>query len=56
MQAYTVGYPHRIRADGWSALELGAQVTLYNTPQRLIPFYGDHPVGVAGLLHWRIGR
>jgi hypothetical protein len=56
VQAYTGGYAHRIWFDGWSALELGAQITLYNTPPRLIPLYGDHPVGVAGVLHWRIGR
>ncbi len=56
VQAYTGGYAHRIYSDDWNALELGAQVTLYTTPIRLIPFYGDHPVGVAGLLHWRIGR
>lgn len=56
VQAYTGGYAHRVWSDGWSALELGAQITLYNTPPRLIPLYGDHPVGVAGVLHWRIGR
>jgi hypothetical protein len=56
VQAYTGGYAHRVGRQSWSALELGAQVTLYNTPQRLIPFYGDHPVGVAGILHWRVGK
>jgi hypothetical protein len=56
VQAYTGGYAHRIWKLDWGALELGAQATLYSTPQRLIPLYGVHPVGVAGLLHWRIGR
>ena len=40
----------------WSALELGAQATLYATPPRLLSEYGAHPVGVAGILHFRIGR
>jgi hypothetical protein len=56
VQAYTGGYAHRIWHSGWSALELGAQATLYSTPARLAPFYGDHPLGFAGLLHWRIGK
>jgi hypothetical protein len=56
VQAYTGGYAHRIVSTGWSALELGAQFTLYTTPARLLPLYGAHPVGVAGVLHWRIGR
>jgi hypothetical protein len=56
VQAYTGGYAHRIISTDWSALELGAQVTLYNTPPRLVTLYGAHPVGMAGVLHWRIGR
>jgi hypothetical protein len=56
VQAYTGGYAHRIGKLNWGALELGAQATLYNTPTRLIPLYGAHPVGVAGLLHLRIGK
>jgi hypothetical protein len=56
VQAYTGGYAHRIGPHGWSALEVGAQFTLYDTPQRLLALYGSHPVGVAAVLHWRIGR
>jgi hypothetical protein len=56
VQAYTGGYAHRIWLNGWSALELGAQATLYTTPPRLLPYYGAHPVGVAGVLHLRIGH
>jgi hypothetical protein len=56
VKAYTGGYAHRIGTQGWSTLELGAQATLYETPARLLPFYGAHPVGVAAVLHWRIGR
>jgi hypothetical protein len=56
VQAYTGGYAHRIWMNGWSALEVGAQVTLYSAPERLVGMYGTHPVGVAGVLHWRVGR
>jgi hypothetical protein len=56
VQAYTGGYAHRIVSSDWSALELGAQATLYTTPTQLLPLYGTHPVGVAAVLHWRIGR
>jgi len=56
VQAYTGGYAHRIWHSEWSALELGAQGTIYTTPARLLSLYGAHPVGVAAVLHWRIGR
>ena len=56
VQAYTSGYAHRVWKTDWSALELGAQFTVYSTPVRLLPLYGAHPVGVAGILHWRVGR
>jgi hypothetical protein len=56
VQAYTGGYAHRIGPHGWSALELGAQFTVYDTPPRLLAFYGSHPVGVAAVLHWRVGQ
>jgi hypothetical protein len=56
VQAYTGGYAHRVGPDGWSALEVGAQFTQYDTPPRLLAFYGGHPAGVAAVLHWRIGR
>lgn len=56
VQAYTIGYAHRIWSNNWSSLELGAQPTFYVTPQPLTAIYGAHPLGVAALLHWRIGR
>ena len=56
VQAYTGGYAHRIWKSDWSALELGAQATLYSTPARLLPLYGAHPMGFAGALHWRVGQ
>jgi hypothetical protein len=56
VQAYTGGYAHRIGKFSWGALELGAQGTLYETPERLLSLYGAHPVGVAGVLHVRVGK
>lgn len=56
VQAYTGGYAHRVWHADWSALELGAQGTLYSTPARLVSLYGAHPVGVAMVLHLRLGR
>jgi hypothetical protein len=56
VQAYTGGYAHRIWHNKWSAVELGAQATLYTAPDRLQPLYDTHPFGVTGVLHWRIGR
>lgn len=56
VRAYTGGYAHRIWKSDWSALELGAQATLYDAPARLIALYGDHPVGMAAVLHWRVGK
>jgi hypothetical protein len=56
VQAYTGGYAHGIWHSDWSALELGAQATVYATPPRLLRDYGAHPVGVAGMLHLRVGH
>jgi hypothetical protein len=56
VQAYTGGYAHSIWHGDWSALELGAQGTVYTTPPRLLKLYGIHPVGVAAVVHWRIGH
>ena len=56
VKAFTAGYAHRIWSNHWSAAEIGAQPTFYVTPAHLMSFYGRHPVGVAAVLHWRIGR
>jgi hypothetical protein len=56
VQAYTGGYAHRIWSNRWSAAELGAQATAYGVPASLTMIYGQHPVGVAAVLHWQIGR
>lgn len=55
VKAFTAGYAHRIWSNDWSAVEIGVQPTFYVTPAHLISLYGKHPVGVAALLHWRIG-
>jgi hypothetical protein len=56
VQAYSVGYAHRVWKNGWCALEIGAQATVYNTPPRLLEFYGAHPAGFVGLAHLRLGK
>lgn len=56
VQAYTGGYAHRILANEWSSWELGAQATFYSAPPALAGLYGSHPVGVAVVLHGRIGH
>ena len=56
VQAYTGGYAHR--AWGWKdgTAELGAQVSGYGVPVSLIPLYGKHPIGVAGVFEVRLGE
>ena len=56
VQAYTIGYAHRIYADKYGSAEIGAQPTFYNTPQTLRSLYGDHPVGVAAVLNVHLGK
>lgn len=56
VQAYTGGYAHRIWHNRWSAAEFGAQGTAYGVLATLTSLYGQHPFGVAAVLHWRIGH
>jgi hypothetical protein len=56
VQAYTVGYAHRLYANQWMASELGAQGTVYATPPSLRTLYGDHPAGVAVVLNLHLGH
>jgi hypothetical protein len=56
VQAYTGGYAHRIWSNRWSAAQIGAQGTAYGVPASLTMDYGLHPVGVAAVLYWQIGR
>ncbi len=53
VQAYTGGYDRDILHIPHLETALGAQVTLYTTPERLVPLYGSHPVGVVVFLRVR---
>jgi hypothetical protein len=46
LNAYTFGGVQNVYGMKWFSLGLGADVTLYNVPDRLTFFYGDHPYGV----------
>jgi hypothetical protein len=56
VQAFTGGYAHRVWGWGDGSAELGAQFTGYGVPGRLIPLYGEHPVGVAAVFEVRLGK
>ncbi len=53
VQAYTGGYDRDIPLIPHLETALGAQVTVYSTPQRLTAEYGNHPVGVVVFLRVR---
>jgi hypothetical protein len=53
VQAYTGGYDRDILHIPHLETALGAQFTFYTTPERLIPLYGSHPVGVVVFLRVR---
>jgi hypothetical protein len=56
VQAFTGGYAHHVW--GWEdgSAELGAQITGYGVPGRLLPYYGEHPIGVAAVFVVRLGK
>jgi hypothetical protein len=56
VQAHTGGYAHRVWGCKDGSAELGAQFTGYGVPGSLTPLYGQHPVGVAGVLELRLGK
>jgi hypothetical protein len=56
VQAFTGGYGHRIWSRAHASAELGAQATIYNTPDWLKSLYGDHPAGFAALLKLQLGK
>jgi len=56
VQAYTGGYAHRLFRSNWSMGELGAQATLYDTPNPLRSLYGEHPFGVAAVINIHLGN
>ncbi len=53
VQAYTAGYGHDIDLIPHVATGLGAQLTVYATPDPLKSQYGDHPVGAVLFLRVR---
>jgi hypothetical protein len=53
VQAYTGGYDRDIPVIPHLETALGAQVTLYTTPDALVSLYGSHPVGVVVFLRVR---
>lgn len=53
VQAYTAGYSHDVDLIPHLATALGAQVTLYSTPDALKVQYGDHPFGAVLFLRFR---
>ena len=55
VQAYTGGYAYHVWSCKHASAELGAQITVYGVPARLVPPYGQHPFGVAALLKIQLG-
>lgn len=53
VQAYTAGYAHDVELIPHLATGLGAQLTIYSTPDALISQYGSHPVGAVVFLRVR---
>jgi hypothetical protein len=57
VQAYTAGYAHDIKLLPHFATGIGAQVTIYSTPQTVSAEYGSHPLGALIFLRVRaIGK
>lgn len=53
VQAYTAGYERDIDLVPHLATGLGAQLTLYTTPEQLISRYGAHPIGATVFMRVR---
>lgn len=56
VQAYTLGYDRGFHIAPHLLAAPGAQFTLYNTPQALVPAYGKNPVGAVAFLRLRISQ
>jgi hypothetical protein len=54
VQAYTAGYAHDVDLIPHVATGIGAQITVYNSPDPLIAAYGNHPVGAVIFLRFRL--
>ncbi len=53
VQAYTTGYAHDVDLIPHVATGIGAQITVYNSPDPLKAAYGNHPVGAVIFLRFR---
>jgi len=53
VQAYTAGYDHDFHFLPGLATAVGAQITFYNAPNFLTPFYGRHPIGAIWFVRLR---
>lgn len=53
VQAYTAGYSHDVDLVPHLATAIGAQLTVYSTPNTLQFQYGNHPVGTLLFLRLR---
>jgi hypothetical protein len=53
VQAYTAGYAHDVDLIPHVATGIGAQITVYNSPEPLKAAYGNHPVGAVIFLRFR---
>jgi hypothetical protein len=53
VQAYTLGYDHDFDFIPRLASAIGAQITVYGTPEKLRPIYGSNRVGVALFIRLR---
>ena len=53
VQAYTAGYAHDVDLIPHVATGIGAQITVYNSPDPLKAAYGNHPVGAVIFLRCR---
>lgn len=53
VQAYTAGYAHDVDLIPHVATGIGAQITVYNSPDPLKAEYGKHPVGAVIFLRFR---
>lgn len=51
VQAYTAGYDRDVGSIAHLATAIGAQLTVYSTPDSLKSQYGSHPVGTVVFLH-----
>jgi hypothetical protein len=53
LNAYTAGAVRDVAATRFFELGIGGDVTFYNVPSRLQPYYGTHPVSVHVFAHLR---